>query len=149
MLCHYYSPLTFLSYQYIEKLYTSTIASTFTYLFFFFFQAEDGIRDSSVTGVQTCALPIWMGLLTSALDVYFRDMRYIVESANRILFWVVPIFYSFAVIPKKYHLIYQLNPVSAVVLATRNILLDGKAPPQSLLWKLLAVSFFVVAAWAW
>src|SRR5260370_22319995 len=25
---------------------------------FFFFQAEDGIRDSSVTGVQTCALPI-------------------------------------------------------------------------------------------
>src|SRR5882762_922193 len=27
--------------------------------FFFFFQAEDGIRDSSVTGVQTCALPIF------------------------------------------------------------------------------------------
>src|SRR3989441_2178261 len=29
-----------------------------TYLFFFFFQAEDGIRDKLVTGVQTCALPI-------------------------------------------------------------------------------------------
>src|SRR5262249_59785063 len=28
-------------------------------VFFFFFQAEDGIRDWSVTGVQTCALPIW------------------------------------------------------------------------------------------
>src|SRR5436305_4768376 len=27
-------------------------------LFFFFFQAEDGIRDADVTGVQTCALPI-------------------------------------------------------------------------------------------
>src|SRR5437773_11998081 len=27
--------------------------------FFFFFPAEDGIRDSDVTGVQTCALPIW------------------------------------------------------------------------------------------
>src|SRR5438874_7586268 len=26
---------------------------------FFFFQAEDGIRDLYVTGVQTCALPIW------------------------------------------------------------------------------------------
>src|SRR5690554_8136408 len=26
---------------------------------FFFFQAEDGIRDADVTGVQTCALPIW------------------------------------------------------------------------------------------
>src|SRR2546426_6118446 len=28
-------------------------------IFFFFFQAEDGIRDYKVTGVQTCALPIW------------------------------------------------------------------------------------------
>src|SRR5207245_5332405 len=28
------------------------------YVVFFFFQAEDGIRDATVTGVQTCALPI-------------------------------------------------------------------------------------------
>src|SRR3989454_8591575 len=28
-------------------------------IFFFFFQAEDGIRDYKVTGVQTCALPIY------------------------------------------------------------------------------------------
>src|SRR5207245_3910137 len=28
-------------------------------LFYFFFQAEDGIRDATVTGVQTCALPIY------------------------------------------------------------------------------------------
>mgnify|MGYP007135091558 CR=1 FL=1 len=28
------------------------------FLVFFFFQAEDGIRDVAVTGVQTCALPI-------------------------------------------------------------------------------------------
>src|SRR5260370_42343824 len=31
----------------------------YDFYFFFFFQAEDGIRDSSVTGVQTCALPIF------------------------------------------------------------------------------------------
>src|SRR2546422_7082713 len=36
----------------------STISS-FIFCFFFFFQAEDGIRDVAVTGVQTCALPIW------------------------------------------------------------------------------------------
>src|SRR5689334_23840775 len=29
-------------------------------LLFFFFQAEDGIRDGTVTGVQTCALPIFI-----------------------------------------------------------------------------------------
>src|SRR5690606_39302521 len=32
-------------------------------LFFFFFQAEDGIRDFHVTGVQTCALPILRRLI--------------------------------------------------------------------------------------
>src|SRR5690625_7089749 len=30
------------------------------YCIFFFFQAEDGIRDGHVTGVQTCALPIYL-----------------------------------------------------------------------------------------
>src|SRR5689334_24030416 len=29
------------------------------FFYFFFFQAEDGIRDGTVTGVQTCALPIY------------------------------------------------------------------------------------------
>src|SRR3989454_2549429 len=32
--------------------------------FFFFFQAEDGIRDYKVTGVQTCALPIFSSSAT-------------------------------------------------------------------------------------
>src|SRR5260370_14994931 len=40
----------------------------------FFFQAEDGIRDSSVTGVQTCALPI-SAADELALDVELRDRR--------------------------------------------------------------------------
>src|SRR6266511_2842381 len=34
-----------------------------SFIFFFFFQAEDGIRDFHVTGVQTCALPISVGVL--------------------------------------------------------------------------------------
>src|SRR5207248_4596810 len=32
----------------------------YIFFFFFFFQAEDGIRDRTVTGVQTCALPIYL-----------------------------------------------------------------------------------------
>src|SRR5437879_7904054 len=41
----------------------------FLYVFlFFFFQAEDGIRDTSVTGVQTCALPIYgLNVILAAL----------------------------------------------------------------------------------
>src|SRR5256885_4064042 len=36
-----------------------TVMYNTQFVFFFFFQAEDGIRDYKVTGVQTCALPIW------------------------------------------------------------------------------------------
>src|SRR2546430_7266118 len=47
---------------YLSYPYTSCIVSRlrFFLLFFFFFQAEDGIRDLTVTGVQTCALPIYL-----------------------------------------------------------------------------------------
>src|SRR2546426_9499283 len=45
---------------------------------FFFFQAEDGIRDYKVTGVQTCALPI---LVRTAVDEGFKHaMSAIIDS---------------------------------------------------------------------
>src|SRR5258708_31448527 len=43
------------------------------YLSFFFFQAEDGIRDDLVTGVQTCALPIYRG--RARVPAYDADDR--------------------------------------------------------------------------
>src|SRR5260370_2290155 len=67
--------------------------------FFFFFQAEDGIRDSSVTGVQTCALPICnfamlalvvtMGALTM-LAIGFAAASFVKksEAANSVLLLV-------------------------------------------------------------
>src|SRR5437588_4324129 len=47
---------------YIFAALAATLSSYFVLIFVFFFQAEDGIRDHCVTGVQTCALPIsWWG----------------------------------------------------------------------------------------
>src|SRR5256885_17132261 len=45
-------------------------------MFFFFFQAEDGIRDYKVTGVQTCALPI--------LDIFCENIAFSVAQAERL-----------------------------------------------------------------
>jgi ABC-type polysaccharide/polyol phosphate export permease len=81
-----------------------------------------------------------VGLVTAALDVYIRDMRYVVESANTVLFWLVPIFYPFERISPQYRDIYLYNPIAAVVMAMRNILLDHRAPAESLLWRLALVS---------
>jgi lipopolysaccharide transport system permease protein len=85
-----------------------------------------------------------LSLISSALNVYIRDTRYVVESINVVLFWLVPIFYPFSIIPVQYHEIYQFNPVAALVLASRYILLEGAAPPASLLIKLAFSSVFIL-----
>src|SRR5260370_26716795 len=53
---------------------------------FFFFQAEDGIRDSSVTGVQTCALPI---LLMVRVPGNFRVPGLIWRVLARCVLWLI------------------------------------------------------------
>src|SRR5256885_5541312 len=63
--------------------------------FFFFFQAEDGIRDYKVTGVQTCALPIFFALLVAVIFSFSFDPT--AEEARRIvggLAWIAFLFAS-------------------------------------------------------
>src|SRR5205085_9483063 len=60
--------------------------------FFFFFQAEDGIRDLTVTGVQTCALPILPPHLSeiyiivrtnAAFDSFFLAQRVVLKTRSQ------------------------------------------------------------------
>src|SRR5689334_23966130 len=65
---------------------------------FFFFQAEDGIRDGTVTGVQTCALPI--SLAVGATSILWpgppaaADVYAVVERHRPTLFFFVPTGYG-------------------------------------------------------
>jgi len=87
-------------------------------------------------------LPLWalyiafvcgVSLLSSAISVFIRDTQYVVESFNVVLFWLVPIFYSWEIIPAKFAVVYKVNPVAALALAMRNILIDRQSPPQTLI----------------
>jgi ABC-type polysaccharide/polyol phosphate export permease len=92
---------------------------------------------------------IGLALIFSALNVYIRDIRYVVESATLVLFWMVPIFYPFTLIAPAYREVYRLNPIAAVVLASRNVLLEGTAPPATILWKLPLVSVMMLLVGLW
>jgi ABC-type polysaccharide/polyol phosphate export permease len=75
---------------------------------------------------------VGVSLITSSLNVYFRDMRYLVESAMTILFWLTPVFYPLELIRKNlsplvYH-IYLLNPLAGCVDASRRAVLEATAP---------------------
>lgn len=86
--------------------------------------------------VFTCGL----ALATSGLNVFIRDTRYMVESFNTVLFWLVPIFYSFEVIPQQFKNLYQFNPIAALVLAMREVMLQNRSPSPVLLTKACLVS---------
>src|SRR3712207_3593592 len=54
-----------------------------SYLCFFFFQAEDGIRDIGVTGVQTCALPIFIREKHDAAQAEIEKLRLLIRQLQR------------------------------------------------------------------
>lgn len=84
---------------------------------------------------------VGLGLVSAALNVFVRDTRYLVESINTVMFWLVPIIYSFDMVPAGARDLYQYNPIAALVLATHNVILDGRAPSLTLVTKLAFVAF--------
>ncbi len=87
-----------------------------------------------------------LALGASAINVFIRDTRYVVESFNLVLFWLVPIFYSFNIIQKKYQPVYNFNPVAAMVMAMRNILLENIPPAHSLVMNMLIAACAVAGS---
>src|SRR5258708_9880535 len=65
---------------------------------FFFFQAEDGIRDDLVTGVQTCALPIWPAQVTEALPPRTAQVRILARTPAT---WAPPQQTGLALVPAR------------------------------------------------
>jgi ABC-type polysaccharide/polyol phosphate export permease len=89
-------------------------------------------------GVSWLWLPLVIGLLilavmgisllTSALDVYFRDTRYIVESFAMLLFWMTPVFYNDKLVPAEYRTFFMLNPIADAAISMRQIIIEGRTP---------------------
>src|SRR2546426_12231703 len=66
-------------------LYSSIHRFSSVFLFFFFFQAEDGIRDYKVTGVQTCALPISPLAARSRAERWVVSIRSTIRRADAVI----------------------------------------------------------------
>jgi ABC-type polysaccharide/polyol phosphate export permease len=87
-----------------------------------------------------------LAMLSASINVFVRDTRYLVESACLVLFWLVPVFWSSDILDKRYLPIVNLNPVAAVVISLRKILINAERPAASTLYNLVLVSLgmFVV-----
>jgi len=97
-----------------------------------------------------------LALLLSAVNVYLRDVGYLVEVALMILFWASPIVYSYALVHKELkggilEQLYLLNPVTLVVCGFQQtfwVAGDGQPVPNHL-GERLGIAFAVAVVLLW
>jgi len=80
-----------------------------------------------------------VGLWLSALNVQYRDVRYIVPFLIRIWFFLTPVIYPASKVPEQWRLLYGLNPMAGVVTGFRWALLGGSGhdpsdSPGGMIW---------------
>jgi lipopolysaccharide transport system permease protein len=68
-----------------------------------------------------------VGLYITALNVKYRDFRYIVPFIVQFGLYVSPVGFSSSIVPEKYRLLYSLNPMVGVIDGFRWAILGGKA----------------------
>jgi lipopolysaccharide transport system permease protein len=79
-----------------------------------------------------------MGTLLSALNVAYRDFRYVIPFLVQIWMFATPVIYPVRIVPQKWQWLLSLNPMSGIVDAYRSAIL-GKA----FQWGNLAISLSV------
>jgi lipopolysaccharide transport system permease protein len=74
------------------------------------------------------SLALGLGLIGSALYVFYRDIRQVFILGMQIWFYASPIIYPITSVPEKYRSIYFLNPMAGVIEAYRSVLLHQEMP---------------------
>lgn len=82
----------------------------------------------------------------AALNVYFHDVRYLVGVVLTLWFYLTPVIYPVEIVPEKYQLIFDLNPMAILINAYRRVILldDSPAMDRLALGLGIAVVTFVV-----
>jgi len=80
-----------------------------------------------------------VGLWLSALNVEYRDVRYVVPFLTQVWMYATPVAYSSSLIPEKWRLLYALNPLTGVVEGFRWALLGQSSNISGLVWVSIAI----------
>lgn len=83
-----------------------------------------------------------VGLIFACLNVFFRDLAYLLAAVFTIWFWMTPVFYSVKMIPDSFKWAYFINPVTYFITAYQCILFEAKAPSLLDISLLLIISSF-------
>ncbi len=96
------------------------------------------------------AFLVGLCLLTSALNVFFRDIKYIVPLLIQLWMFVTPVIYSTSMVPERLRGWYMLNPMAVVIDGVRRVVLHQQAPETGyLLLSSAVVAVFTVSAYGY
>src|SRR3989344_4544938 len=76
---------------------------------------------------------VGFSLLTSALNVRFRDVSFFVQAALIIWFYLTPIVYSVSFIPENVIWVWKLNPLTSIIQLFQNVFTSAPAPETEML----------------
>lgn len=81
-----------------------------------------------------------LSLPLAALNLYFHDVRYLVGVVLTLWFYLTPIIYDSNQVPARYHILFDLNPVSLFINAYRRVILYDQSPGMDKLLLGLGIS---------
>lgn len=133
---------------------SSLINFALTFVVFLLFTVIDGVRITPY--FLLLIIPIFclvvfnlgIGLILSALFVFFRDVQYLWSVFTMLLMYMSAIFYTIDVYPADVQSFFHLNPVFVYIKYFRTVVLDGEIPSLAMhaLTIGYAVLFFLVGA---
>lgn len=90
-----------------------------------------------------------VGLWLSALNVWYRDVRYIAPFITRIWMFATPVAYSSTSVPESWRNLYALNPMVGVIEGFRWALLGKSEAPGPMIWVSTAASLLILITGAY
>lgn len=90
-----------------------------------------------------------LSLLTSSLNVRFRDVSFFVQAFLIIWFYATPIVYSIYVIPHNLIWIWRLNPMTSIIQLFQNALVAAPPPGPAMLLSNMCVTIFITLLGIW
>jgi ABC-type polysaccharide/polyol phosphate export permease len=89
-----------------------------------------------------------VALAVASLNVIYRDVAYLVETALYLLYWLTPVFYPLELIPEPYQAMLKCNPLTGILNALRGCIMTG-TPPTLLMWASIILPTAVIAGGSW
>lgn len=75
-----------------------------------------------------CILMYGMSLFLAALNLFYRDIQYLLNLALTVWMYITPVIYPVEIFPDKYRWIFQINPMAVLINAYRKVLLGQGMP---------------------